>query len=80
MGLFRKNLDGYKGTVVYVPMTSIDKEAQRDLTEHMIMLVAHNCQIAINAEKREFAIWIPDGFSTVTVQLWMFRYRYEIIA
>jgi hypothetical protein len=78
--LFQPSLAGYKGTIISIPIDSATQpENIRDFAEQLVFLVGSGCKLAIDYDKREYKIWVPDGFSTVSVQLMLHNYRYEIV-
>jgi hypothetical protein len=78
--LFLPSLAGYKGTIVSIPLDHATAPDQiRDLAEQFVFLVGSGCKLAVDYDKRVYKVWVPDGFSTVGIQLMMHNYKYEIV-
>jgi hypothetical protein len=77
--LFIPSLQGYKGTIVSIPLdAATNREEIRDFAEMFIFHIGAGCKMSIDYDKRMYAIWTPDGFGSVFIQLAMHRFVYEI--
>jgi hypothetical protein len=77
--LFLPSLTGYKGLIIHIPMLHSSDPEFKDLGEALIMHIGLGCKTAIDIRNRTYDIWIPDGISTVTIQIWMHTYKYEFV-
>jgi hypothetical protein len=77
--LFLPSLQGYRGLVINIPMLSAgDPEHAAQAETLMQHVFIGGCKAAIDTKNKVFQIWVPEGFSSVTIQLWMHVYKYEM--
>ena len=73
--LFIPSLEGYRGLILHIPLVS---SKEPDLAGALLMHTTIGCKIALNLQARNFDIWVPEGISTMQIQLWMLRHPFEI--